>query len=200
MPSTEDPVNQSASKRKSKTDESSDKDDETTGKDIATSGELKLFAAVRGIKDTTLRVRSITTSVDACVREDIPGKEALVCQIDKDAKSLGILRHLVSVCLNALAEKDPSNPPIVNRTFIQQLFTRLSGNDFKPGTRSHVVRSLSRIGWGPTHTTFYSARQLLRRLGSVMASTAVEHVWFRSRSRSFASTAAALSITPPCSR
>lgn len=135
MPPTEDPVNQSASKRKRKTPEPTDKDDDTPGKDIATSGELKLFAAVRGIKDTTLRVRSITTSIDACVREDIPGKEALVCQIDKDAKSLGILRHLVSVCLNALADKDPSNPLIVKRTFIQQLFTRLSGNDFNPGTK-----------------------------------------------------------------
>lgn len=131
-----DPVHPS-SKRKPNTREEGDdtsEDADGTGKDIATSKELKLFAEARGIKDTTLRVRSVTTSIDACVREDVPGKEALVVQIGKDAKSLGILRHVVSVCLNVLAEKDPSNPLLVSRTFIQQLFTRLSGNEFNANT------------------------------------------------------------------
>ena len=133
MSQEEDPDStNTSSKRKRKTrgePNQNAEDGDGTSRDIATSNELKLFAAARGIKDTTLRVRSVTTSIDACVREDVPGKEALIQQIDKDAKSLGILRHLVSVCLNVLAEKDPSNTLVVSRTFIQQLFTRISGNE-----------------------------------------------------------------------
>lgn len=140
MPSEEQPDSANiSSKRKrkahDKADQNSKDDDDAASKEIATSNELKLFAAARGIKDTTVRVRSVTTSIDACVREDVPGKEALVQQIDKDARSLGILRHLVSVCLNVLAEKDPSNTLVVNRTFIQQLLMRISGNELKSRTK-----------------------------------------------------------------
>lgn len=138
MSSSTDSSAKPTSKRKKTPCESTDEvtDDDATGKGIATSKELKLFAAVRGIKDTTFRVRSVTTSVDACVREDVPGKEALLRQMDKDARSLGILRHLVSVCLNVLAEEDPSIPIIVSRTFIQQLFTQLSGNKLHAKTKA----------------------------------------------------------------
>ena len=139
MPTEKDPDSTNTSsnrKRKTRGEPNQNaEDDDSTTKDIATSKELKLFAAARGIKDTTLRVRSVTTSIDACVREDVPGKEALVQQIDKDARSLGILRHLVSVCLNALAEKDPSNTLVVSRTFIQQLFTLISGNELNTRTK-----------------------------------------------------------------
>jgi hypothetical protein len=119
-------------KRKRTNTESADKateDDEEESSNIHTKRELDKWADTRGIKNRETRIRSVTSSMDACVREDIPGKDSLLHQIDKDARSLGILRHLVSVCLNALAEKDPSNPLIFNRTFIQQLFTRMSGNE-----------------------------------------------------------------------
>lgn len=112
--------------RKRKTSDSVESDEDSSN--IHAANELDAWADVRGIKCKTTRIRSVTSSIDACVREDVPGKDVLVQQIDKDARSLGILRHLVSVCLNVLAEKDPSNTLIVNKTFIQQLFTRISGN------------------------------------------------------------------------
>lgn len=119
-------------KRKRTTTKSTDKateDDEEESSNIHIKQELDKWADIRGIKNRGTRIRSVTSSMDACVREDVPGKGALLHQIDKAARSLGILRHLVSVCLNVLAEKDPSNPLIFNRTFIQQLFTRMSGNE-----------------------------------------------------------------------
>lgn len=119
-------------KRKRKTSEASNKspgDDDEDSSNIHTKKELDKWADIRGIKNRETRIRSVTSSMDACVREDVPGKDALLQQIDKDARSLGILRHLVSVCLNVFAEKDPSNPLIFNRTFIQQLFTLVSGNE-----------------------------------------------------------------------
>lgn len=88
-----------------------------------------MWADARGVKNRETRIRSVTSSTDACVREAVPGKDTLLRQIDKDARSLGILRHLVSVCLNVLAKKDASNPLLLNRTFIQQLFTLISGNE-----------------------------------------------------------------------
>lgn len=137
--SATDPVHPS-SKRKQNTREEGDDtsdDGDGTGKDVATSKELKLFAEAGHQGHYAKGPVSHYTSIDACVPEDVPGKEALVVQIDKDAKSLGILRHLVSVCLNVLAEKDPSNPFLVSRMFIQQLFTRLSGNEFN--TKTNVL-------------------------------------------------------------
>ncbi|CAM9210252.1 unnamed protein product [Pylaiella littoralis] len=125
-------------KRKRAKSGSSDKvpgDDDENSPDIHAKKELATWAVARGIKNPQTRVCSVTSSMDACVREDVPGKDVLLRQIDKDAKSLGILRHLVSVCLNVLAEKDPSNTLIVNRTFIQQLFTRISGNPLHKSTR-----------------------------------------------------------------
>lgn len=133
MASTKDAEDDTSDrKRKRSTTESSDEkpaDDEEESANIHAKQELDKWADARGIKNKETRIRSITTSMDACVREDIPGKAALLQRIDKDAKSLGILRHLASVCLNVLAEKDPSNPLHVNRTFVQQMFTRMSGNE-----------------------------------------------------------------------
>lgn len=133
MESGEDSVSNKQSKRKAgdpitdDAEDDGDKDEDSTS--VATKDELKRFAEARGIKDMSIRVKSVTTSVDACVREDLPGKDVLLEQIDSDAKSLGILRHLVSVCLNYLAEEDPSNPLIFNRTFLQQLFSRIAGKE-----------------------------------------------------------------------
>lgn len=137
MESEEDTSSNKPPKRK--TCDSADEDSEVGDEDddsasIATKKELRRFALARGIvKDIDdpiqVRVRSITTSVDACVRDDVPGKDVLLEEIDRDAKSLGILRHLVSVCLNFLAEEDPSNPLIVNRTFLQQLFSLIAGKE-----------------------------------------------------------------------
>lgn len=94
-------------KRKRKTSEASDKtleDDDENSSNIHTKKEPDKGAGVRGIKNREARIRSVTSSMDACVREDVPGKDALLQQTDKDARPLGILRHLVSVCLNILAE------------------------------------------------------------------------------------------------
>lgn len=133
MQSDEDTDSNKPEKRKKCDESDEDDDDDCSG--FATSSELHRFAQVRGIKDLKPRVRSVTSSIDACVREDVPGKDALLRRIDRDAKSLGMLRHLVSVCLNILAEKDPSDTLIVNRTFIQQLFTRISGNELHTRTK-----------------------------------------------------------------
>lgn len=125
-------------KRKRKKSGSSDKatgDGDEDSPDIHATKELAAWAIARGIKNPQTRICSVTSSMDACLREDVPGKDVLLRRVDEDAKSLGILRHLVSVCLNVLAEKDPSDTLIVNRTFIQQLFTRISGNPLHKSTR-----------------------------------------------------------------
>lgn len=133
MESDEDSVSNKHSKRKAgdpiTEDDDDDGDEDEDSTRVATKDELKRFAEARGIKDMSIRVKSVTTSIDACVREDLAGKDVLLEKIDSDAKSLGILRHLVSVCLNHLAEEDPSNELIFDRAFLQQLFSRIAGKE-----------------------------------------------------------------------
>ena len=54
---------------------SGDEDDNSSN--VHTSKELHAWADARGIARKT-RMKSVTTSMDACVREDVPGKDVLL--------------------------------------------------------------------------------------------------------------------------
>ncbi len=64
------------------------------------------FARHRNITDFYIKVRTVTTSVDASLKDNLPGREGALQKMHTDARVLGILRHLMSIYLNVLVE-DP---------------------------------------------------------------------------------------------
>lgn len=62
-----------------------------------TQYKLHMWPDVRRIEDKTTRFDSVTFSTDACVKEGVRGKDALLEKIDEHPKALEILCHLALV-------------------------------------------------------------------------------------------------------
>ncbi len=89
--------------------------------------ELKEFASIRNIVDFEFRVRTVTTSVHASLFQE---DDALVSKIDKDARGIGVIRHLASVYGNVLVDELDSESAyklVFDRTFWRNVSALLSG-------------------------------------------------------------------------
>ncbi len=110
---------------------------EFDGVTAGVKAELTAFARNRQLTDWTIKIRTVTTSVDAVLKDQLPGRKAALAKLNRDAVSLGVLRHLTSVYINMLVEDpdpqvaQPGRELVFDQNGIHHIFMGLSGNKLR---------------------------------------------------------------------
>ncbi len=68
--------------------------------------KLSIFAAKRGITEYDIKIRTVTSPVDATVKVSLLTEPDFLRRMDRNAKVLGILRLLLSVYVNSLVHDE----------------------------------------------------------------------------------------------
>ncbi len=97
--------------------------------------ELDEFARIRGITEYGIRLRTVTSSIDATLRElrNVADTALMKKKIAEQACSVETIRHLVSVYINVLVhtlDSSSSRSFVFDETFLGNASVLLSGGTF----------------------------------------------------------------------
>ncbi len=83
-------------------------EEEDTGDTVAKEmkNESSIFAAKRRITKHDIRIRTVTSSVDATIKASLLAEPDILRCMDRNTKVLGVLRQLLSVYVNCLIDDE----------------------------------------------------------------------------------------------
>ncbi len=92
-----------------------------------------MFAAKRGITKYAIKIRTVTSSVDAALNNSVVRYPDIQRRLDRNAKVLGVLQHLLYVYLNVLVDDDDlcslAAELIFDSTVLYHMVVRLTGSE-----------------------------------------------------------------------
>ncbi len=110
--------------------------------------ELSLFAAKRSINKYAIKIRTVTSSIDATPNDSVVRYPDIQQRPEGNANDLGVLQHLLSVDLNVLVDYDDlcalTANLIFDPTILYHMLVRLTDSEMRAANETSQQKLESR--------------------------------------------------------